>query len=92
MDHIHTPKSTRVILGSELYECVCGARKWSNGRGIVGSALDAQGWYVVAAPIAKEEVARQRAIEMLQTEGYGYDWHQQDVNDPLDSHDPRNQD
>lgn len=93
MTHTHSPKSTRHIIGTDLYECSCGARKWSNDRAIVGATLDVDGWYVAEKPTeTKEEAARRRSIEMLQTEGYGYDWNKQDTNDPLDSHDPRNQD
>ena len=93
MSHTHIYKTARTILGSELHECACGARKWSNDRPMLGGVLDAQGWYVAEAPTeTREEAARRRAVEMLQTEGYGYDWNKQDANDPLDSHDPRNQD
>ena len=84
MSHTHSPKSTRTILGSELYECSCGARKWSNGRAIVGAVIDVDGWYVAEVI----ETKTSRVVEMIETEGYGYDWNKQDVNDPLDSQFP----
>ena len=93
MTHTHTTEQTRSILGNELYQCMCGARKWSNGRAIVDGVSDGNGWYVPEEPIeSQDEKARRHAIEMLQTEGYGYDYNQPEAHDPLDSHDPRNQD
>lgn len=90
MTHTHTTQTIRNILGSTLNECYCGARKWSNDRAIVGGALDAQGWYVTTeTPEAKIEAERLEALEMLETEGYGYGT---DKNDPLDSHHPDFQD
>lgn len=92
MTHTHSPKTTREILGNNLYECSCGAHKWSNDRVIEtesGTMRVEDGWYIYIPAETEEEAARSHAIEMLQTEGYGYG---RDVNDPLDSHDPRNQD
>lgn len=85
MTHTHSPKSTRTILGNDLHECSCGARKWSHGHTIVGAVLDTDGWYVAETTETKEEAARRQAVEMLQTEGYGYG---KEAIDLLDSHMP----
>lgn len=88
MAHTHSPKTTRSILGNELHECSCGARKWSNDRVIKtesGTMKIEDGWYVYIPAETEEEIARSRAVEMLQTEGYGYG---KDASDLLDSHMP----
>mgnify|MGYP007071691763 FL=1 len=88
MTHTHSPKTTRSILGNELYECSCGARKWSNDRAITtesGTMKIEDGWYVYIPAETAEETARSHAYEMLQTEGYGYE---KDASDLLDSHTP----
>lgn len=88
MTHTHTAKTTRNILGSELYECSCGAKKWSNGRDFKsesGTYKIEDGWYVYTPAETEEEAARNHALEMLETEGYGYG---KDANDLLDSHTP----
>jgi len=83
--HAHTPKSSRTILGNNLYECSCGARKWSNDRPIIGGVLDAQGWYIPEEPIESPlEARRRRAIELLETEGYGYDYNRPEAQDQYD--------
>ncbi len=84
MSHTHSPQT--LANGLTLYVCACGARK-QKSKMVNGVKVEV--WIVESKA---EESARNHAIEMLQTEGYGYDWNKQDVNDPLDSHDPRNQD
>ena len=81
MSHTHSPQT--LANGLTLYVCACGARKQK--RKIV-NGVKVEVWKVESET---EETARKRAIEMIQTEGHGYG---KDANDPLDSHDPRNQD
>ena len=84
MSHTHSPQT--LANGLTLYVCSCGARK-QKSKIVDGKKVEV--WKMES----KEEVAtRECAIEMTLTEGHGYDWNKQDVNDPLDSHDPRNQD
>ena len=80
MAHTH---STQEINGRTIYICSCGARK-QKSKIVNGTKVE-----VWAMESKSEKAAREHAIEMLQTEGYGYG---KDANDPLDSHDPRNQD
>ncbi len=84
MMHIHSSQT----LANErtLYVCVCGARKQPSK---IVNGIKVEVWTMETK---QEEAARERAIEMVETEGYDYDWNRQDVDDPLDSHDPRNQD
>ena len=79
----HTHSSQTLANGSTLYVCKCGARK-QKSKIVDGKKVEV--WQVESKA---EEAARNHAIEMIQTEGYGYG---KDANDPLDSHDPRNQD
>ena len=79
--HTHSPQI--LSNGLTLYVCSCGARK-QKSKIINGKKVEV--WEIESKA---EEAARNHAIEMLQTEGYGYG---KDANDPLDSHDPRNQD
>ena len=90
MTHTHTAKTNRTICNDTLSTCACGARKYSSGYAIDDGVLDTDGWYVSAeTPETKKEATRRHAVEMLETEGYGYG---EDKQDYLDSHDPRNQD
>ena len=84
MLHTHSPQTLNN--GHTLYVCSCGARKQKSK---IINGIKVEVWKMESKA---EEVARLHAIEMIETEGYGYDWNQQDVNDPLDSHDPLNQD
>ena len=84
MEHKHAPQT--LANGMTLYVCECGARKQKSK---IVNDVKVEVWKMESKA---EEVARNHAIEMIQTEGNGYDWNQQDTNDPLDSHDPRNQD
>lgn len=88
MEHTHTAKTTRDILGNKLYQCSCGAKKWSHGKEFTsesGTYKVEDGWYIYIPDEAEEEVSRKRAIEMLQTEGHGYG---KETRDLLDSHMP----
>lgn len=87
MAHTHTPKTTRIILSNNLYECACGARKWSNGREITtesGTMRVEDGWYIYVPAESPKDARRRHDIEMLQTEGYGYDYNQPSVRDQYD--------
>jgi GTP:adenosylcobinamide-phosphate guanylyltransferase len=81
MTHTHSPQTTN--FGMTLYVCTCGARKQKSK---IVNGVKVEVW---AMESKSEEAARNHAIEMLETEGYGYG---KDANDLLDSHDPRNQD
>ena len=81
MTHTHAPQT--LANGLTLYVCSCGARK-QKSKIVNGQKIEV--WQIESKA---EEYARNHAIEMIQTEGYGYG---KDANDPLDSHDPRNQD
>jgi hypothetical protein len=81
MTHTHAPQT--LGNGLTLYVCSCGARK-QKSKVVNGKKVEV--WQMETK---EEEAARNHAIEMIQTEGYGYG---KDANDPLDSHDPRNQD
>jgi GTP:adenosylcobinamide-phosphate guanylyltransferase len=84
MEHTHKPQT--LANGMTLYICACGARQQKSK---IVNGVKVEVWKMESKA---EEAAREHAIEMVQTEGHGYDWNKQDVNDPLDSHDPRNQD
>jgi len=77
MTHTHAPQT--LANGLTLYVCSCGARK-QKSKIINGKKIEV--WQIESKT---EEDARARAIEMLETEGYGYG---KDANDPLDSHTP----
>ena len=81
MTHTHLLQTT--ASGMTLYICSCGARKQKSK---IANGIKVEVW---AMESKAEEAARNHAIEMLETEGCGYG---KDANDPLDSHDPRNQD
>jgi hypothetical protein len=81
MEHKHEPQ--RLSNGLTLYVCECGARKQKSK---IVNGVKTEVWHVETE---SEKATRERAIEMLETEGYGYGT---DRADPLDSHDPRNQD
>ena len=81
MKHTHSPQ--KLDNGLTLYVCSCGARKQKSK---IVNGVKVEVWTVESKA---EETARDHAIEMLETEGYGYG---KEANDPLDSHDPRNQD
>ena len=76
MSHTHSPQT---INGRTLYVCSCGARKQKSQ---IINGVKVEVWTVESKT---EEAARERAIEMIETEGYGYG---KDVTDPLDSHHP----
>ena len=80
MEHTH---ATQTVSGRTLYICACGARK-QKSQIVDGCKVEV--WQMESK---SEKAAREHAIEMLQTEGCGYGG---DARDPLDSHDPRNQD
>lgn len=82
-NHKHTAETSRELFGNTLFECACGARKWSHGKAIEGATIDSDGWYVKTEKTA-EEITRHN-YDLLQTEGYGYG---RDAYDPLDSHHP----
>ena len=84
MNHTHAPQT--LANGLTLYVCACGARKQKSK---IVNGVKVEVWKMESEA---EETARNRAIEMIQTEGHGYDRNKQDAHDPLDSHDPRNQD
>jgi hypothetical protein len=84
MTHTHSPQT--LSNGMTLYVCSCGARK-QKSQIINGKKVEV--WKMESKA---EEAARQHAVEMIQTEDYGYDWNKQDISEPLDSQDPRNQD
>jgi len=84
MTHTHAPQT--LANGLTLYVCSCGARKQKSK---IVNGVKVEVWKMESET---EKAARERAIEMTLTEGYGYDSNKQDINDPLDSHDPRNQD
>jgi hypothetical protein len=75
--HTHSPQT--LSNGLTLYVCSCGARK-QKSKIVNGKKVEV--WKMESKA---EEAARDHAIEMLQTEGYGYG---KDKNDPLDSHMP----
>jgi hypothetical protein len=75
----HTHKSQTQSNGLTLYVCACGARK-QKSKIVNGKKVEV--WTVESKA---EETARDHAIEMLETEGYGYG---KDANDLLDSHTP----
>lgn len=81
MEHVHKPQ----ILDNGMiwYVCECGARKQKSK---IVNGVKVEVWKMESKA---EEAARKHRIEMLETEGYGYG---EDTSDPLDSHDPRNQD
>lgn len=81
MEHTHNPQ--KLANGMTLYICECGARKQKSK---IVNGVKVEVWKMESKA---EEAAREHAIEMLQTEGYGYG---KEANDLLDSHDPRNQD
>ena len=81
MEHTHKPQA--LANGMTLYVCTCGARKQKSK---IVNGVKVEVWKMENKA---EEAARNHAIEMLQSEGYGYG---KDANDLLDSHDPRNQD
>jgi len=81
MTHAHSPQT--LANGLTLYVCSCGARKQKSK---IVNGVKIEVWQMESKA---EEAAREHAIEMLETEGYGYG---KEANDPLDSHDPRNQD
>lgn len=81
MSHTHSPQT--LANGLTLYVCACGARKQKSK---IVNGVKVEVWHTESKA---EEAARERAIEMIQTEGYGYG---KDAIDLLDSHDPRNQD
>lgn len=83
-EHKHAPQ--KLANGQTLYVCVCGARKQKSK---IVNGVKVEVW---KAESESEKAAREHAIEMIETEGYGYDYNQPEANDPLDSHDPRNQD
>ena len=84
MSHTHSPQT--LANGLTLYVCKCGARK-QKSKIVNGKKVEV--WKIESK---EEQAARELAIEMIQTEGHGYDWNKQDADDLLDSHDPRNQD
>jgi hypothetical protein len=75
--HTHAPQPQGN--GLTLYVCKCGARKQKSK---IVNGVKVEVW---AMESKAEETSRNRAIEMLQTEGYGYG---KDANDLLDSHTP----
>ena len=77
MEHTHKPQT--LANGLTLYVCACGARK-QKSKIVNGKKLEV--WTVESKA---EETTRNHAIEMLETEGYGYG---KEANDPLDSHMP----
>lgn len=77
MSHTHSPQT--LANGLTLYVCACGARKQKSK---IVNGVKVEVWNVESRA---EEAARNHAIEMLQTEGYGYG---KEANDPLDSHMP----
>ena len=77
MEHTHKPQTQSN--GLTLYVCECGARK-QKSKIVNGKKVEV--WTVESKA---EEAARDHAIEMLETEGYGYG---KDANDLLDSHTP----
>jgi hypothetical protein len=74
--HIHAPQ--KLEWGGTLYICVCGARQQKS------KIVDGKKVEVWKMESAKEQAAREHAIEMLQTEGYGYDGNQSDAEDQYD--------
>jgi len=91
MKHIHKAKETRTLPFGDikLSICACGARMSSDGKPISGMVEDGSGWLISESQINREEKERQRAMMMLQTEGYGEEF---DARDFLDSHHPDFQD
>ena len=86
--HVHTTGIDRNIGCNTLSECSCGARKWSHEKEITsesGTFRIEDGWYVHIPTESKEETARRKAYEMVQTEGYGYG---EDTKDLFDSQVP----
>jgi len=77
MEHTHSPQT--LANGLTLYVCSCGARK-QKSKIVNGKKVEV--WQIESKA---EETARNHAIEMLETEGYGYG---KEANDPLDSHMP----
>ena len=77
MAHTHSPQN--LSNGLTLYVCSCGARK-QKSKIVNGKKVEV--WKMESKA---EETAREHAIEMLETEGYGYG---KDANDPIDSHLP----
>lgn len=75
-NHIHAPQ--KLEWGGTLYVCVCGARQQKSG------IVDGKKVEVWKMETAKEQAAREHAIEILQTEGYGYDGNQSDAEDQYD--------
>lgn len=77
MEHTHKPQT--LANGLTLYVCACGARK-QKSKIVNGKKVEV--WTVESK---EEETDRDHAIEMLETEGYGYG---KDASDLLDSHTP----
>lgn len=75
--HTHVPQQQGN--GLTLYVCKCGAHK-QKSKIVNGKKVEV--WTMESKA---EETSRNHAIEMLQTEGYGYG---KDAGDPLDSHMP----
>lgn len=73
MDHKHAPQT--LPNGMRLYVCACGARKQKS------KIIDGKKVEVWKMESADEKAARERTIENLETEGYGYG---QDPHDPHD--------
>lgn len=80
MTHTHSPQT--LANGLTLYVCACGARK-QKSKIVNGKKVEV--WTVESKV---EESARDHAIEMIQTEGYGYDRNKQDTRDLYDSQTP----
>lgn len=74
--HVHAPQ--KLEWGGTLYVCVCGARQQKS------KIVDGKKVEVWKMETEKEKSAREHAIEMLQTEGYGYDGNQSDAEDQYD--------
>lgn len=75
-NHIHAPQ--KLEWGGTLYVCVCGARQ-QKSKIVNGKKVEV--WKMESKA---EEAAREHAIEMLETEGYGYDDNQSDAEDQYD--------
>lgn len=74
--HTHFPQ--KLEWGGTLYVCKCGARQ-QKSKTVDGKKIEV--WKFESK---KEEAARRHAIEMLETEGYGYDGNKNDAQDQYD--------
>jgi hypothetical protein len=76
INHKHAPQQLK--WGGTLYVCVCGARQ-QKSRIVDGKKVEV--WKMESKD---EKAAREHAIEMLETEGYGYDYNQAEAQDQYD--------